>query len=71
MRAFVDRIHDNLATLLLGDDESMSITLPVSCLPEGAKEGAVMRLVFELDSDATAAGSERVSELMDQLGDNP
>jgi hypothetical protein len=71
MRAFVDRIESGLATLLLGDDESVTVQVPHSWLPSGAKEGAILRLDLSLDEAAQAEGKRRTQSLLDELGDRP
>ena len=71
IRAFVDRINEGVATLLLGEEESMTLHVPVAWLPEGAKEGTVLRLCFEIDKAAMEEGKQRVQGLLDELGDQP
>lgn len=67
MRAFVDRIEAQIATLLLGDDESVTICLPVTLLPPGAREGAVLQLSLRYDEEATRAAKAAVRTLYDSL----
>ena len=71
VRAFVDQINDGVATLLLGEDESLTVRVPVSWLPKGVKEGTVLQLSFEIDEAATRRGKRRVKSLLDSLGDEP
>jgi len=71
MRAFVDRISDDQATLLLGDDESVSVTVPVAWLPRQVHEGQVLRFDITVDQQETDAGKRDVKVLMDTLGDEP
>jgi hypothetical protein len=71
MRAFIDQIEESLATLLLGDDESISVTIPVAWLPAGIREGDVLLGDFRADAAETAAAKRRAQSLMDELGDNP
>jgi len=71
LRAFVDQINDGVATLLLGEDESVTVHVPVSWLPKGVKEGTVLRPSFEIDEAATRRGKRRVKSLLDSLGDEP
>ena len=71
MRAFVDRLEDDLATLLLGEDESVTVTVPVAWLPEGAAEGMVLQLDWRLDPEATAAAKAATQFLLDTLGNQP
>jgi len=71
MRAFVDQISDGQALLLLGDDESISVTVPVAWLPLQVHEGQVLRFDIAVDQQATDAGKCNVKALMDDLGDEP
>jgi hypothetical protein len=71
VRAFVDQVSEGIATLLLGDDESVTAHVPAAWLPKGAKEGTVLRTHFEVDEQATQQGKARVQGLMDELGDQP
>jgi hypothetical protein len=71
LRAFVDQINDGIALLLLGEDESVKAHVPVSWLPEGVREGIVLRLSFEIDEAATREGKRRVQSVLDSLGDEP
>ena len=71
IRAFVDQINDGIATLLLGDDESVRITIPVALLPEGVREGQVLKLAVSVDLESTKQAKKRTQELLDKLGNNP
>ena len=71
VRAFVDEIAGGIATLLLGEDESVTAHVPAAWLPKQAKEGTVLRLRFEIDEAATEEGKQRVQRLLDELGDQP
>jgi len=71
MRAFVDQIDNGKASLLLGDDESIKLVIPVEWLPSEASEGLVLNLTFTVDNEATEKGKARVKSLLDQLGNNP
>jgi len=71
LRAFIDRIHNGIATLLLGPDESVTVDVPLAWLPKGVKEGTVLWLEPSVDQDDTAAGKARVQELLDELGNAP
>ena len=71
LRAFVDQINGGIAQVLLGEDESARLNVPVSWLPKGTKEGTVLRLNLEIDESATREGKARVRRLLDQMGDEP
>lgn len=74
-RAVVDRIVDGAhAVLLVGDDET-EVILPVTDLPEGAKEGSWLHVTQEadqvvvigLDEQATGDAEERIASKLDEL----
>ena len=71
MRAFVDSVEDGVARVLLGEDESVAVTVPVAWLPEGVREGQVLRVTWEADEDGTEDAKKAVADLYAQLGDNP
>ena len=71
MRAFVDSVEDGVARVLLGEDESVAVTLPAEWLPEGIREGQVLRVTWEADEEETKAAKQAVEDLYEQLGDNP
>ncbi len=71
MRAFVDSVEDGVARVLLGEDESVAVTVPVAWLPEGVREGQVLRVTWEADEDGTEDAKKAVEDLYAQLGDNP
>jgi len=71
MRAFVDSVHEGIARVLLGDDESLVVQMPVSWLPEGTAEGKVLRVTWELDDEGTKSARRIIADLYDTLEDNP
>ena len=71
MRAFVDRIEVDTAVLLLGENESVTVNMPVAWLHVGVREGMCLRLDFSIDLEATEKGHEEVQSLLDSLGNEP
>ncbi len=67
MKAVIDRVEGELAVLLLGDKGEVRLNLPLSQLPEGCREGDVLKLSFERDQAATGQAKERVSDRMEKL----
>ena len=68
IHAVIDRIEDNdMAVILLGDDEKKRIDLPVAFLPEGASDGDHLRINITLDKDSRRAAEEKVKNLQDEL----
>ena len=71
MRAFIDSIHEGVARVLLGDDESLAVEMPLDWLPEGAAEGKALRVWWELDAEETFCSRKAVEDLDGALGDAP
>ena len=68
IHAAVDRIEDNdVAVLLVGDDEKTEINLPLSLLPEGTSDGDHLRLNISLDKESREAAVSRVKKLQEKL----
>lgn len=67
MRATIDRIEGTLAVLISREDESVRVNLPVSLLPPGYREGDIITIRIERDSEATTAVKERVSDRIEKL----
>ncbi len=66
-RAFVDRIEDGTAVLLIGDDERDIMQIPASCLPKAAGEGSVLTVDVHYEADLTAKTSTEARELIRKL----
>ncbi|HZI18678.1 MAG TPA: DUF3006 domain-containing protein [Pyrinomonadaceae bacterium] len=67
-RATVDRVEDGgWAVVLVGEDESFSVDLPLSMLPAGTEAGSRLVINVSLDADATREARDRVAELQDRL----
>lgn len=66
--AVIDRIEDNeIAVVLLGDDEKDQIDLPVSFLPSGATDGDHLRITITLDEESRDAMQEKIRKLQEEL----
>ena len=63
----LDRIEDCTAVLLLRDDESIKIDVPLFLLPRESKEGDILNVSIEGDVQETEAAKERVSALLEKL----
>ena len=71
VRAFIDSIHEGVARVLLGDDESLAVEMPLDWLPEGAAAGKALRVLWEIDEEETFCARKAVEDLYDELGDMP
>ena len=67
-RAVIDRLEDNeMAVILLGEDQETQVDLPVLLLPDGASDGAHLRITITLDEASRVAAEDRVKSLQDRL----
>lgn len=71
MRVVLDRIESEIAVLIGQEDFRIRVTVPVSFLPDGCKEGDVLSLHLEPDTGETIAAGERVARLQDRLRKKP
>lgn len=67
IRVTVDRIEEGKAVLLVRESETGAILWPVQALPEGVREGMILKIRVEPDEDATQAAKERVENLLKKL----
>jgi hypothetical protein len=63
----LDRIEGSTAVLLLRDEESVKINIPLFFLPPESKEGDLLKLSIDRDVQETEAAKERVSALLETL----
>lgn len=67
MKVILDRIEGTIAVLIVEEDESLRITVPVSLLPDGSREGDILTMGIERDGTATKGAKERVAGLIEKL----
>jgi hypothetical protein len=63
----IDRIENSIAVLLLRDDESVKINIPLFLLPEGSKESDILDILITRDVQETEIAKRKVSTLLEQL----
>lgn len=63
----LDRIEGSTAVLLLRDDESVKINIPLCLLPPEIKDGDILDISIDRDVQETEAAKERVSALLEKL----
>jgi hypothetical protein len=71
MKVSIDRIEDGVAVLVMQDDPFDRISLPVSHLPQGCREGDVLTMTLEPDPGETVAAKERVAGLIEKMKKKP
>ena len=68
IRAVIDRIEDDkIAVLMVGEDEQTQLDVPVSLLPEGAKDGDHLRVTFTIDRASRDTARARIKRLQVEL----
>jgi len=68
IHAVIDRIEDNdLAVILLGDDEKDQIDLPITYLPSGATGSDHLRITITLDEESRDSMQDRIRNLQQEL----
>jgi hypothetical protein len=67
LKVVIDRIEDEIATIVLYDDDSVHFNLPAEYLPEGAKEGDHFQLSFKKDKESRDAEKKKAEDLLNEL----
>jgi hypothetical protein len=63
----LDRIEGCTAVLLVRDEESVRINIPLFLLPAESKEGDILNITIAKDVKETEDAKERVSSLLEKL----
>ena len=63
----IDRIEDDLAIVVLYDDDSVKFNLPIKYLPDGAKEGDHLQMTFDMDKESRESAKKKVADLLAEL----
>ena len=63
----LDRIEGKNAVLLVREDESKMLIVPLSLLPSGIGEGDILEIEIRQDILGTEQARERVVSLLDRL----
>ena len=67
MKAVIDRIEGKLAVLLMGEEGSIKVNMPLILLPEGCKEGDVLDIGIRKNETATVEAKGRSKGLIEKL----
>jgi hypothetical protein len=67
MKAVIDRIEGKLAVLLMGEDGSQKVNMPLILIPEGCKEGDVLDIAIKKDEKATGEAIDQSKNLIEKL----
>lgn len=63
----LDRIEDDVAVLIIRDEESVKINIPLSLLPPESREGDILDITIARNLQETENAKERVSSLLEKL----
>jgi hypothetical protein len=63
----LDRIEEGNAVLLIRDDETVKINIPLFLLPPESREGDILDVTIARDVQETEDAKERVSNLLEKL----
>jgi hypothetical protein len=67
MKAVIDRVEGKLAVLLIGEDGSIKVNMPLILLPEGCKEGDVLNITINRNENATQSAKDQSKNLIEKL----
>lgn len=67
IKATLDRIEDKIAVLLIRSEETTEVSILLSLLPEGSKEGDILNINITKDMQETEQAKERISSLLEKL----
>ncbi len=67
IKATLDRIEDKIAVLLIRPEENTEVSILLSLLPEGSKEGDILNIDITKDMQETEQAKERISSLLEKL----
>lgn len=67
IKGVIDRIEDRAIAVIVLDDESESINLPLSRLPAGTVEGDHLSIVISIDKQSRAIAERETRNIMDDL----
>lgn len=63
----LDRIEEDTAVLLVRDEESIKINIPLFLLPTECREGDILDIIMTKDSQEIEDAKERVTSLLEKL----
>lgn len=67
LKIVIDRVEDDIATLVLYDDDAVKFNLPAKYLPEGTNGGDHFQLLFKKDEQSRKQMKQEVENLLGDL----
>lgn len=68
LNAYVDRVENGLAVIVLDNEDGIQFDLPLDCLPPDVKAGEHLTIYIQLDKQGKEASQQRIAKLLDELG---
>jgi hypothetical protein len=65
-KVILDRIEDDIAVLLVRDEEKIKINIPLFLLPPESREGDILDITVARNVQETEDAKERVSSLLEK-----
>ncbi len=66
-KATLDRIDGRIAVLLVRDEENTKFNVPLFLLPAGSREGDILNIAIDKNTEETETATKRVSSLIEKL----
>lgn len=63
----LDRIEEGIAVLLVRNEETIKINIPLFLLPSESREGDILDITIDKDMKETEDAKERVLSLLEKL----
>lgn len=67
IQATIDQIDNGQARLLIRPQEEQEMIWPEQFLPQGTKEGDILKIEISKDEEETVSAQKRVKSLLDKL----
>lgn len=67
LKAVIDRLEEDIAVIVLDDDDGVKFNLPVKYLPDGARDGDHLQVTFAMDRQSRDAQKQKVADLLKSL----
>ena len=67
LKVVVDRLEEEIAVIVLFDDDSVKFNLPVKYLPDGTRDGDHLQITFAVDRQSRQAQKQKIDDLLKSL----
>lgn len=63
----LDRMEEDIAVLLVRDEEKIKINIPLFLLPAESREGDILDITIDIDAQETEDAKKKSSSLLEKL----